>query len=491
VSTIERRNVVVGALVAEGGEGKVHRVAGRPDVLYKAYRRPVPLDAVAPLLAWRDRLRQADPAMAARVAASTSWPSAAVVADGGADFRPVGSAATVSGLVIPRAPERFSLRHRDGVSHLATLSYLAADPQQRSTAYGVALPPAASVARIGLVHALARVLEAFASGATTMAHGDLSTKNVLWSLSDGPEVYLLDCDGGRLFGPDGQAIDAGHRAQVATPNWEDPAGTDLGPLSDRYSLALIFLRVVGAGHYPIQARQKRGEILEIDVEVPPWGRRSQRLSRDAEVWDLCSQGLGVKDPGARPDASAWVRVLEATLSAMGAQVVIDAVAAAQGGGARSPREPAPGDVVQSGDEAASEVAGREVAGREVAGREVAVRDVTVRAVTAEVRPSQRAPRPAPPPRREMFTAAAASSAPLVAPFGVSAGVPVSAQVTKALRITWRWWLLVHRRTARALRSSGRRWRGLRRLAFCAALDATLACVALFGVAMMVSPFLGI
>ena len=91
----------------------------------------------------------------------------------------------------------------------------------------------------------------------------------------------------------------------------------------------------------------------------------------------------------------------------------------------------------------------------------------------------------------MFTAAAASSAPLVAPFGVSAGVPVSAQVTKALRITWRWWLLVHRRTARALRSSGRRWRGLRRLAFCAALDATLACVALFGVAMMVSPFLGI
>ncbi len=472
---------MVGALVAEGGEGKVHRVAGRPDVLYKAYRRPVALDAVAPLLAWRDRLRQADPAMAARVAASTSWPSAAVVADGGADSRPAGSAVTVSGLVIPRAPERFSLRHRDGVSHLATLSYLAADPQQRSTAYGVALPPAASVARIGLVHALARVLEAFASGATTMAHGDLSTKNVLWSLSDGPEVYLLDCDGGRLFGPDGQALDAGHRAQVATPNWEDPAGTDLGPLSDRYSLALIFLRVVGAGHYPIQARQKRGEILEIDVEVPPWGRRSQRLSRDAEVWDLCSRGLGVKDPGARPDASAWVRVLEATLSAMGAPVVIDAVAAAQGGGARRSREPAPGDGVEAGDEAATEVADREVA----------VRDVTVRAVTAEVRPSQRPPRPVPLPRREVFTPAAASSAPLVAPFGVSAGAPVFAQVTKALRTTWRWWLLVHRRTGRALRSSGRRWRGLRRLAFCAALDATMACVALFGVAMMVSPFLGI
>ncbi|MGI8754173.1 MAG: hypothetical protein ACR2MN_18025 [Acidimicrobiales bacterium] len=476
VTTLDRRRVAVGALLAEGGEGRVHEVVGAPEVVYKAYRRPVPLGAVEPLLAWRRRLDQTDPAMAARVTASTAWPTAAVVGDG-----------RVSGLVLPRAPERFSVRHRDGVGHLATLSYLTADPRQRSAAYGLALPVAASPPRIALVYALARLLEAFSAGSTTLAHGDLSTKNVLWSLRVAPEVYLLDCDSSRLFGPDNRPFDASRRLPVATPNWDDPAatlsGTDPGPLSDRYSLGLIFLRLVGAAHYPIQARQKRGEDMLIDFEIPPWGRRAQRLGRDAEVWDVCSRALGVREPEGRPDASEWVRVLEVTLRDVGAAGLVDAVCAAQGGSPKTTPDPGSGSGAVT-----------------VSPARVGQRDVIVRPVTAEVRSEHWRPAPSSvaswsPDRRAVAPMATAvigaSGRGRVSPVVAAPSPPVIEQVRKNLRVAWRWWLLTHRRTARALRSPGQRRRGLRRLAFCAATDFAAACLALFLGAMIVSPFLGI
>jgi hypothetical protein len=477
---LDRRRVAVGALLAEGGEGRVYEVLGDPEVVYKAYRRPVPLDAVAPLLTWRQRLAQTDPAMAARVTASTSWPTAAVVDDG---------SGRVSGLVLPRAPERFSVFHRDGVGHLATLSYLTADPRHRAAAYGVTLPAAASPPRIALVYALARLLEAFSAGSATLAHGDLSTKNILWSLRLAPEVYLLDCDSSRLYGPDARPCDASRRMQVATPNWDDPAaarrGSDLGPLSDRYSLGLIFLRVVGAAHYPIQTRQKRGEDMVIDFEIPPWGRRAQRLGRDAEVWDVCSRALGVRAPEDRPDAAEWVRVLEVTLRDVGAGGLVDAVCAAQGGGPKT----APDLATGTGAVTVTASKGGE-------------RDVIVRPVTAEVRPEHWRPaRPTAaawsPDRRVLApTVTSVPGAPRpgaagAAPMTAAPSPPVTAQIRRNLRVAWRWWLVVHLRTARALRTPGRRRRGVRRLAFCAATDFAAACLALFLVAMIVSPFLGI
>ena len=43
--------------------------------------------------------------------------------------------------------------------------------------------------------------------------------------------------------------------------------------SDRYSLALIFLRVVGAANFPIQARQRQGGPITVDFAVPPGRHR--------------------------------------------------------------------------------------------------------------------------------------------------------------------------------------------------------------------------
>ena len=109
-------------------------------------------------MAWPDRIT--DPARAQRVRAATAWPAATVL-----DVRPPDGDQTRRGRRAPApAPRRFALRHRDGTTRLATLSYLTADPAHRAVAYGLSLPDPVSPERLGLVYALARVLEAFEAG---------------------------------------------------------------------------------------------------------------------------------------------------------------------------------------------------------------------------------------------------------------------------------------------------------------------------------------
>ncbi len=140
--------------------------------------------------------RSRDTDLAARLSAAAAWPASVVIdSDGGA-----------AGLLMPRAPRRFALRHRDGTTRLASLSYLTADPAHREMAYGLSLPPDASPERLGLVYALARLLQAFELGAPSIGHGDLSTKNVLWSLQRGPEIFVIDCDNCERFDSDGRPL---------------------------------------------------------------------------------------------------------------------------------------------------------------------------------------------------------------------------------------------------------------------------------------------
>src|SRR6201999_136226 len=119
-----------------------------------------------------------------------------------------------------------------------------------------------------------RLLAALHDGATPAGHGDLSARNVLWSLEGGPRGFVIDCDNSGGAGGAGGAGSSspaaetcgvagepgGPRRRAMTPNWDAPsipAGANPDMLSDRYSLALIFVRVAGAAHYPIQRRQRR------------------------------------------------------------------------------------------------------------------------------------------------------------------------------------------------------------------------------------------
>ncbi|MHB1929589.1 MAG: hypothetical protein ACYCUG_09255, partial [Acidimicrobiales bacterium] len=166
-TAVSRPELRAGPLLAEGGEGRVYELAGRPGTLYKAYRRPAQRAPLESLIAWEADLAGTRPELAARVRAAAAWPRAVVTEPGAA-------AGTAAGLLVPRAPRRFAVRHRDGTSHLATLSYLTADPAQRAAAYGLALPAPVSTDRVGIVYALARALEALQSAVPSIGHGDLS-----------------------------------------------------------------------------------------------------------------------------------------------------------------------------------------------------------------------------------------------------------------------------------------------------------------------------
>ncbi|HET6873598.1 MAG TPA: hypothetical protein VFH70_02405, partial [Acidimicrobiales bacterium] len=159
------------------------------------------------------------------------------------------------------------------------------------------------------------------------------TKNVLWSLQRGPEVFVIDCDNCDLFGETPALERSGdvRRRRAMTPNWDDPAvarGQNPTAFTDRYSLGLIFLRVVGAANFPIQARQRAGGRVDVRFPVPEGRGAALLLDPKASVWDLCARSLSLT--GGRPAAAAWLAPLEELLDAMGAASYAKAVRAAQG-----------------------------------------------------------------------------------------------------------------------------------------------------------------
>ena len=462
---ILRAQLSPGELLAEGGEGQVFALPLQPHLVFKEYQHPLPREHLHDLVAWPER-GGAD--LVGRVQAAASWPTAAVVAGGSA---PDGTG-LAEGVVMPRAPRRFALRHRDGTTRLATLSYLTADPAYREVAYGIDLPPAFSPERLGIVYALARLLEAFEKLDPPIGHGDLSAKNVLWSLQRGPEVFVIDCDNCERFGPDGQPLSHEGRRRAMTPNWDDPAvqpGSNPGLEADRYSLALIFLRVAGAANFPVQARQRQLQAISVDFPVPSGYSSEVLLGPAAPLWDLCSRGLSIADPGGRPPASSWVAELEAVLDAVGATGLVRSVWASQGGGPAIERR--------------SRAGGGST-------------DVSIRPVVAPPRPA--------PPRRLIPVATRVTrpepGTPLLAspkqPSPIAAGKPAdgppaSRQVAAGITVAWRWWLGAHRDLVRSMTRATTRPDWVGHLAVCAAVDLAVALAALFLMAMAVAPLLGI
>jgi hypothetical protein len=455
----------IGELLAEGGEGRVFTLPLQPHLVLKSYRRPAPRRFLDDLVAWPESGARTD--LAARVSAAAAWPASVVIdADGGA-----------TGLLMPRAPRRFALRHRDGTTRLASLSYLTADPAHREMAYGLTLPPGASPERLGLVYALARLLESFELGGPIVGHGDLSTKNVLWSLQRGPEIFVIDCDNCERFDSDGHPLGELGRRRAMTPNWDDPAvhgGGNPTVASDRYSLALIFLRVVGAANFPIQARQRQDGCITVDFAMAPGPVASALADADAPIWALCAAGLSVVSPTARPPASAWTAALEELLNRVGAHTVLQSVWAAQGGG--------PAGAALAGWERPQDVVIRPFLGPP----RPTPRWTTVGAsTTAAMLPWHR---PAPAPTAAGIPVAGPFPGPGVTGPGPSPLLPVA---MAHLRRGLGWWTALHGETLRALVGAGNRADGLRSLAFCALLDILFAVVGLFLVAMLVAPVLGI
>jgi hypothetical protein len=568
-----RSELRLGELLAEGGEGRVFEVVsgpaglGRPRV-YKELRRPHPVPELSSLVGFPSLLAARDAPLSARVLSSSAWPVSVVVGD---------DPSMALGTVMPRAPNGFWVRHRDGRNRLASLSYLANDPDRIAVAYGVMMPAPGAPERVALVYALARLLDAWQAGGSQLqvVHGDLSAKNVLWSLDPVPAVYVLDCDGATVTaaapgdpGWPGDADETGpvahtgssdsfnvgsvgladceparpqlngtdqsqaqvdqarldqarldqarldqarvKRQRATTPNWGDPAvrpGGQPTEASDRYLLAIAFLRVVGAAHFPIQGHQRGGQQVNVDLELP----RSWRKFPDMPgLWELCERSLSLVNAGDRPAPAEWLAHLEELLGVLSAGELGASVRQAQGDPRPALPKPASRELATPRLAIPTLAIPRLATSPSVPARtgapSVTVPDVVVRPVLRHRPPSTWRLISASAPLGvggEVMpgmggagsggggSAIAARATIGAGAIGGAAGTAPPLSPRQMVGQVMVMWGAAHRAAARWTRSPGRRAYGVRRLAGVLVLDLAAACVALFVVAMIVSPWIGL
>ena len=114
--------------------------------------------------------------------------------------------------------------------------------------------------------------------------GDVSPKNLLFSLETRPAVYFVDCDAVRINGKSALP-------QIETPGWEAPAGEELATVySDTYKLGLLALRLMVGDQDVTDPRQ-----------LPP---TTPNLLRRLIIDALESQ------PQSRPLPQAWRYILD-------------------------------------------------------------------------------------------------------------------------------------------------------------------------------------
>lgn len=138
-----------------------------------------------------------------------------------------------------------------------------------------------------------------------LVYGDVSARNVLYSLRPRPNVLLVDCDAARVHGT------AAVNKQQHSPDWDPPervGGQSF--MTDRYKLALFVLRCLVPGKGASLNRQ--------------WQTAAGLL--DARGLRLLKLGLG-DDPELRPLARDWVFYLRARLGIAAMPVVAAAVPA--------------------------------------------------------------------------------------------------------------------------------------------------------------------
>ena len=117
--------------------------------------------------------------------------------------------------------------------------------------------------------------------------GDISPKNVLFSLNPHPAVYFVDCDAMRVNG-------VSALPQMETPEWDVPTGEELATIySDTYKLGLLALRLL-VGDQHTKNPQK----------LPHTTPKPLRL--------MITDTL-LNQPASRPNCQAWGYILKSAI----------------------------------------------------------------------------------------------------------------------------------------------------------------------------------
>jgi eukaryotic-like serine/threonine-protein kinase len=232
---IERDRLGVLTKIGQGGQGVVYRAPNvktkfAASMVYKEYRTQTRAEIDFTALAAMPALVEdsLSYAQAERLVSIAAWPCA-LVEDVGAS----------TGFVMPAIPDGFfiPLTTVKGVSNTtAELQHLL-NHSSVLAARGIDIDDAQ---RYSLVREVASGLAFLHKHGVCV--GDISPKNLLFSLTPHEAVYFIDCDAMRI-----NAVSA--LAQMETPGWEVPAGEELATIySDTYKLGLLALRLLVGDH---------------------------------------------------------------------------------------------------------------------------------------------------------------------------------------------------------------------------------------------------
>jgi DNA-binding helix-hairpin-helix protein with protein kinase domain len=222
--------------LGRGGEGVVYRCLARPGQVYKEFQSQVLAEvdesALNRLIALPASL---DAASRQFLLTRTAWPVEKVVERG-----------AVVGYTMPLIPGAFFVKH--GVkaypnrcecdwnklamrtTWLGNSNIVSDVPQVSGTHLLEVLIDLCKI--VDLLHKMKLII------------GDISGRNMLWSLTPAPAVMMIDNDGYRVEGARGVTL------PKQTPDWQDPylGGADTTQQSDLYKLSLALLRgYMGSG----------------------------------------------------------------------------------------------------------------------------------------------------------------------------------------------------------------------------------------------------
>lgn len=273
-SRIQQTEVSVDRLVrnrelGSGGEGTVWAVSNlvinkKWPIAYKEYKPGSRSRLRADVLrAMVDYLPRQPEATAEWLSEHMSWPAMLVSdADG------------VCGYLMREIPERFFIRPGAGADAMAAGFEFLLNPDKYLQRIGVAISPRQ---RFQLLLDFARTLDRLDDMDVVLR--DLSPKNVLFSLRETPDCFLIDCDSMALG-------NRGALPPTQTGGWSLPAGegteTSEGVV---YKFALLAVRLFS------------GSQDGVDVSV--------LRSADDAVADLAERGLS-ENPAARPTMAQWL-----------------------------------------------------------------------------------------------------------------------------------------------------------------------------------------
>jgi serine/threonine protein kinase len=232
---IERAKLGELSKIGQGGQGVVYRAPNvktkfAASMVYKEYkpqaREGIDFAALSAMPALvEDSLSYAE---AERLISVAAWPCALVEESG-----------APTGFVMPSIADEFfiPLTTVKGVSNSAAEFQHLLNHSSVLAARGIDITDAQ---RYSLLREVASGLAFLHKHGVCV--GDISPKNLLFSLSPHEAVYFIDCDAMRIN-------DVSVLPQVETPGWEAPAGEELATIySDTYKLGLLALRLLAGDH---------------------------------------------------------------------------------------------------------------------------------------------------------------------------------------------------------------------------------------------------